>query len=396
MMEGRRPHRASLARPRAHRTAGTTQASSVHEDRCQRHGWGDTSLIKQDGYSGTLHPRREQPIRIGKGQCTERVGADGRKDLFATLQYQEHVAPTPDSWIGNALMDPTKMKGYPARPKDAKGRTDLFEVLQTVTPGVPSDDSWLGNKLINPALGKAHPPGPEQTRGRADLGEVFSQQILRETKERRMELIANNGAQDPFCDGWIGNRLVNPVSGKMPVDAAASHETLLASTFRGTAPGHTDMPRPHSKTVPGFPAPSSLLGASVKTDGPLQPGGEFGTRGKREVEPGMGVTILPVRKDNLYAHMTYRPLADKEKSALTKGYDDGRHHERRHNQAPGQDGPQTGHDMLAWKPEVRVGTHIPFAGLAQQQGTMPRRQLRTGGIDCTVTADRLSESIRRK
>ncbi|KAG1656324.1 hypothetical protein FOA52_006655 [Chlamydomonas sp. UWO 241] len=366
----------------------------MHEDRCQRHGWGDTSLTKQDGYSGVLHPRREQPLRIGKGQAPAMFGADGRSDLFATMQFQSHVVPTPDSWIGNALMDPTKMKGFPARPRDAKGRTDLFEVLQSVSPGVPSDDAWLGHMKINPAVGKAHPPGPEQTRGRADLGEVFSQQILRETKERRQELTDNNGAQDPYCDGWIGNRLVNPVSGKMPVQAAAANESLLASTFRSNAPGHTDMPRPHSKAVPGMPGPSSV--GDVLKGGAATLGGEFGKRGKKELDPAIGATILPPRKDNLYAHMTYRPLADAEKSALAKGYDDGRHHERRHNQAPGQDGPQTGPDMLAWKPEVRVGTYIPFAGLAQQQGTMPRKPLRVGALDCAVTADRLSESIRRQ
>jgi hypothetical protein len=57
----------------------------VQADRCNRHGWGDTSLIKEDGYAGTLHPRSSN-TPSGKGRTSPPHGMDGRRDLFEVLQ----------------------------------------------------------------------------------------------------------------------------------------------------------------------------------------------------------------------------------------------------------------------------------------------------------------------
>ncbi len=193
------------------------------------------------------------------------------------------VNPTPDSWIGNMLVNPTKGKGVVEVPADPKGRKDLFDVLQARSPGMPADDSWLGHTLIDPAKGKAHPMGPEQRRGRRDLGEVYNQQILRESKQRQQELMSDNGKHDPYCDGWLGNRLVHPVSGKLPVDGnRASEVTLTGSTFRNVPEDHSDMPRRHQKIVPP-PVEECMMGVLNGT----QAGGERCSE-KREAEGGSG------------------------------------------------------------------------------------------------------------
>lgn len=76
----------------------------VQRDRCFRHGWGDTSLIKEDGYAGVPHPRGNEPHK-GKIMPGSPRGKDGRNGLFGLLQMTE--AGGVDSWIGNGLLDPS-------------------------------------------------------------------------------------------------------------------------------------------------------------------------------------------------------------------------------------------------------------------------------------------------
>jgi len=61
------------------------------------------------------------------------VAKDGRASLFGTLAGTE--AGGTDSWIGNALIDPTKGKRAVSAPKDPKGRRGLWEVLSLASPG---------------------------------------------------------------------------------------------------------------------------------------------------------------------------------------------------------------------------------------------------------------------
>ncbi len=48
--------------------------------------------------------------------------------------------------------------------------------------------------------------GPEQRRGRRDLTDIFTQSLMHEPRERRLEL-SKPGA-DPMGDGWIGHQLI--------------------------------------------------------------------------------------------------------------------------------------------------------------------------------------------
>lgn len=75
------------------------------------------------------------------------------------------------------------------------------------------------------------------------------------------------------------------------------------------------------------------------------------------------------RNDNLYAHMTYKPLQAIEMMVLSKSLDDTRHFSKRHCPVPQAVGPGKGRDMLHWKPEQRIASYVPFAGLAQERRT---------------------------
>lgn len=132
-----------------HHVLPHTQDSQIQSERYSRHGWGDTSLLKVDGYAGVAHPRGELTPEGGKARTQSPRGKDGRNGLFGVLQQTE--AGGADSWIGNGLIDPTKGKRPAAPSFDPKGRKDLFDVLHGRNPGVPADDSWLGHKLIDPA-----------------------------------------------------------------------------------------------------------------------------------------------------------------------------------------------------------------------------------------------------
>ncbi len=70
----------------------------IEADRYDRHGWGDTSLLKEEGYAGIPHAHTKIPERSGKGMPSSPRAPDGRNGLFGVLQQTE--AGKKDSWIG--------------------------------------------------------------------------------------------------------------------------------------------------------------------------------------------------------------------------------------------------------------------------------------------------------
>mmetsp|Transcript_26064 Transcript_26064/g.56910 ORF Transcript_26064/g.56910 Transcript_26064/m.56910 type:complete len:419 (-) Transcript_26064:740-1996(-) len=337
----------------------TAADPDVQTDRYNRHGWGDVSLLKEEGYSGVPHRSQRPSGRSGKARPGSPVGPDGRQDLFGTLQYTESGGA--DAWIGNQLINPLKGKRAVQPPPDPKGRRDLFDVLSSRNPCPPSGDSWLGNIHIDPAKGKGHAPGPEERRGRRDLQEIYTQGILRETEQRRWELL-QRGA-DPLADGWVGHPLINPGSGKAVVgDVKAAQDVLHGSTFRGVPPGFTDFPKRHARQVE--PPVTDMAREVLNGTGT---GSDWGSRGKRHVSAPRGTPPLCTdRKDTLYAHMTYRPLTAVETRVLSRAFDDAGKTGRRTLVVPGSQAPDKGLDLLHWKPETRISSFVPYAGLSQE------------------------------
>eukprot|EP00983_Pelagomonas_calceolata_P132164 1161840-Pelagomonas_calceolata.AAC.27 len=122
----------------------TMQDPEVTSKRWFMHGWGDTTLLKQDGFAGTVHPRGVWNGRQGRAPVAVPLRDGGRYDLYGVLSGTE--AGGPDGWIGNPWIDPRKgvppqferpYQGKRAVPRmaDAKGRTDLFELMQRRNPG---------------------------------------------------------------------------------------------------------------------------------------------------------------------------------------------------------------------------------------------------------------------
>ena len=111
----------------------------MYTQRCDRHGWGDTSLIKDPGTGpgehqpGQLHRHGQMSGASGKGQPGEPHGKDGRTNLFGVLQMTGRDGT--DSWLGHPLIDPTKGKAATQGPVDPKGRDGLFDVLGNLNPG---------------------------------------------------------------------------------------------------------------------------------------------------------------------------------------------------------------------------------------------------------------------
>lgn len=101
----------------------------VYQERCARHGWGDTSLLKEEGYQG-LSPQQQAGSKVRPASPR---GPDGRNGLFGVLQMTEQGGK--DSWIGHPQIDPSKGKRPVAAPPDSKGRRDLFDVLHARAPG---------------------------------------------------------------------------------------------------------------------------------------------------------------------------------------------------------------------------------------------------------------------
>mmetsp|Transcript_23271 Transcript_23271/g.64299 ORF Transcript_23271/g.64299 Transcript_23271/m.64299 type:complete len:220 (-) Transcript_23271:1433-2092(-) len=149
-------------------TSRLIQDPEVTSKRWFMHGWGDTTLLKQDGFAGTVHPRGVWNGRQGRAPVAVPLRDGGRYDLYGVLSGTE--AGGPDGWIGNPWIDPRKGKRAVPRMADAKGRTDLFELMQRRNPGRPEEDGWIGNMNIDPASGKAHPPPPLRGQGCLKVG----------------------------------------------------------------------------------------------------------------------------------------------------------------------------------------------------------------------------------
>jgi len=84
------------------------QDPGVTSTRWSMHGWGDTSLLKQDGYAGTIHPRGIQTVQEGKASVAIPARENGRRDLYGVLSGTE--AGSLDCWMGNPGIDPRKVR----------------------------------------------------------------------------------------------------------------------------------------------------------------------------------------------------------------------------------------------------------------------------------------------
>lgn len=278
----------------------------------------------------------------------------GRTDLFAVLQQHKAEDLPGDVWIGNPLINPLKGKGH-ARPPSNGRKHNLFDVLHAGSPGQPSDDSWLGNPKVDPSRGKAHPEGPEQRRGRRDLTDVFTQSILHETVEKRHELM-KRGA-DPLADGWMGHPFITPGSGKAAGEGGGEG-LMMGATFRGETPhGYTDMPKRLTKAVP--PPRKEIIKEVL--DGSQAGVSDFSRRGKKLLPEYKGDLVI---EHDMYANMTFKPLSEKETKVFSRAVHDGKSHKPK--KIPPEGGGRTSHDLLQHKPQIRVGSHIPYGGLAQE------------------------------
>ncbi len=117
----------------------------VYQERCARHGWGDTSLLKEEGYQG-LNPQQQGVHSASKVRPASPRGPDGRNGLFGVLQMTEQGGK--DSWIGHPQIDPTKGKRPVAAPQDSKGRRDLFDVLHARAPGGLAEGAGWGRRVV--------------------------------------------------------------------------------------------------------------------------------------------------------------------------------------------------------------------------------------------------------
>lgn len=336
-------------------------------DRYDRHGWGDTTLLKEEGYQGVQHPHG-CPIHSTKGKARPpSPHLDDRKNLFSVLQGTE--AGHPDQWLGHPQIDPTKGKRSVRPPSDPKGRRDLFDVLHARNPGAMEDDSWLGHNLIDPAKGKGKAPGPEQTRGRPDLFEIFQQRVM--TDPERLEYLKRG--KDPLGDAWCGNGLIDPALGKRPLAlAAADKEAMLGATYKyATPPDHDDFGKMGKKplTAPAAIVHQVLQGTAT--------GDDWGKMGRRPL-PEPRRNSFDGRRD-MYSLMTFKPVDKMESAKLNTAFDDrGPHSKKLFTHAPGNAHPNTGPDLLVWKPSEKVGNHVPYGGLMQEQynihkSTQPHR-----------------------
>ncbi|KXZ51888.1 hypothetical protein GPECTOR_11g322 [Gonium pectorale] len=289
----------------------------VTAERYARHGWGETSLLKEEGYSGTLHTRSAEH-RQGRARPPSPRGYEGQRGMFGVIQMTE--AGGPDDWIGHPLVDPSKGKRHIAAPADPKGRRDLFDVLHERAPGIPADDAWLGHKQCDPAKGRAVPPPPASTKGRRDLSDIISCSILNDP--RRLELL-QKGA-DPLGDGWCGHKHIDPEKGRHVVASApGATERLHGAVFLpdakmvdGKTP-YTDLPRRHNKHVP--PSVPATAGPVMRGEG--EPVDDRGRLGRKAFPELPAPRKYDGRKD-LYAHMKYRPLTADEVAKYSRAFDD--------------------------------------------------------------------------
>ncbi|KAL6755056.1 hypothetical protein V8C86DRAFT_2685509 [Haematococcus lacustris] len=318
--------------------APTQQDQQTQSLRWKRHGWGDLSLLREEG---TAPPRGR-----ASGKAVQSAPAGGRKGLTGLLQQTDVSGD--DSWVGNPLIKPNKGRRALEAPKGTRTHS-LFDVLSGQQQGAtPSDDSWLGNPLIQPTMGKAHAPGPEQIRGRRDLTATIQHTILLEPPIGSQQ----PRGSDPLEDAWCGHPLIQPHKGKAPGPAETADPDLLrGAAFRDTVPpGWSDLRRPHTKAVPP-PVEDSARGV---LDGTASVSVADTQRGKKYIPVAKGVATVP--HTDLYAHLTYRPLDEVESRAYAHAFDDQRPTGRKAPAVvPGSQGIGKGREMLAWRPDEAAG-----------------------------------------
>ncbi|KAJ9528472.1 hypothetical protein QJQ45_020360 [Haematococcus lacustris] len=327
--------------------APTQQDQQTQSLRWKRHGWGDLSLLREEG---TAPPRGR-----ASGKAVQSAPAGGRKGLTGLLQQTDISGD--DSWVGNPLIKPNKGRRALEAPKGTRTHS-LFDVLSGQQQGAtPSDDSWLGNPLIQPTMGKAHAPGPEQIRGRRDLTATIQHTILLEPPIGSQQ----PRGSDPLEDAWCGHPLIQPHKGKAPGPAETADPDLLrGAAFRDTVPpGWSDLRRPHTKAVPP-PVEDSARGV---LDGTASVSVADTQRGKKYIPVAKGVATVP--HTDLYAHLTYRPLDEVESRAYAHAFDDQRPTGRKAPAVvPGSQGIGKGREMLAWRPDEAAGLLSSFLVLS--------------------------------
>ncbi|KAI8462441.1 MAG: hypothetical protein J3K34DRAFT_500556 [Monoraphidium minutum] len=341
---------------------------SLH--RANRHGWGDVTLLKQDGPPGALY-RSAAPERPGRAAPPPQAGRDGRGSLFGTLSGAE--AGSADAWLGNPLVDPAKGRRAATAPRDPKGRRGLAEVLSLASPGKPEEDAWLGCVGIDPARGRGHPANPAAARGRANLFGVL--QPGRPVGAWEAGAAGGGGAE---CDAWVGNRGIAPKTGKLavsPSDVAAAQAHLSGATFRGGPPPGgcwSDLPRVGRRPLPDPVQATGALRAAhaLRQEDPLPPGmrlpgcelrGKL-VRGESPRRPGASDGGGGDGGDG-------GPRGSAEGGGAAGGtWDDAAHTSRRGRPAalPGAVA-AGGAGLLDWRPN-RAARFVPRGGLAQERG----------------------------
>lgn len=361
-------------------TGGRPDHASTPEDhtRFERHGWGDTTLLKEDKRypSRTNEPafgRQKVGGAAGPGVGSNRPAnrhATDRSDLFGTLQ-QTDLGPPPgkDSWLGHMKIDPARGKANPKPPPDPKGRKDLFDVLNYRNPGVPSDDSWMGHKDVDPQRGKGSTLTPGERMGRMTLNDVMEQTIMRDPERERLL----GKGEDALGDAWIGHSLIDPRIGKQATGNIAPDALVNSGCEVGE---HADEPWVRHRAVPTGTIRS--MEATVKdiingvAPPEWTPKEEWGNRTKRE----RFQFNYENRGSMVEAMKPSMPRAAGDAGRPWQ-WDDGKVERRRVNgMKPGDGHPACGPEMLYWKPEEKLGEFVQYGNKAQVRNNFPNGRAR--------------------
>lgn len=348
----------------------TLSAADGSYQRAQWHGWGDVSLLKEEGYQGQLHPRGIPKAAEGKKPVQQPLGKDGRKGLFGLLQCTE--AGGVDSWIGNMLIDPTKGKRAVSAPTDEKRSVGLTQLLAQTAPGSPASDAWIGNISIDPAKGKGRCPDPSSLRGRPDLFAVLQQQVLQTQPAGGSAGSLSAAAQ---ADAWIGNRLIQPNKGKKPVELPEGFQDHLhAATFKAGPPidgCFSDLPPVGKRPLqpPSDAAGFVTAKQAMRIMEPLPPGAVLGSgkpSGKGLVPDPYNTSSKPQHVD-IYSVMTYQPLTEYEQQRYQHAWNDAAaQHKKKLLPTAAAAGSSLAKQQQGQPPgSIR---YIPYGGIAQEKG----------------------------
>lgn len=380
--------------------------------RSQWHGWGDTSLLKQEGYEGVPHPRGEPlapPLATTTRQGTTTTTTTstsprcwGTSLLMAAGDY-DVGAQGSDSWIGHPLIQPGKGKRAVTAPVDPRGRHGLRDVLAHAATGTPSDDAWCGHPLIVPAKGKGVAPSPASLRGRRDLFVVMQQAPPDQTASATA-----SGRQDPYADAWIGNRYMPVGTGKKHIRVASAARNPLvtardsSSSGGGGGCGEQDVRPTGRKRVeePGSGPTRLGMAQTLRQEEPLPPAvvvPPLAPPGKKPLPerlPGAHPTA-----GSVYAAMTFKELEEEEVTRYRDHWDDSGKVNRVKAVPPARRPPGEGVNLLAWQPN-RQGYYLRKGGLAQLHGVHPTPStggtgvlstlVRSGGLDSAGVSRALS------